>query len=123
MPLRRTDTGGCMPATRTADHAPVLTRRQLNRSLLARQWLLERRVATAEEAIEHFVAMQAQEPFDPYTALWSRLVGFRADELADLIETRQAVRAPSMLRTTIHLLSGQHGIPLLPRLHEVQRHA
>ena len=42
--------------------------------------------------------MQAQEPFDPYTALWSRLVDFRPEELSDLIATRRAVRAPSMLR-------------------------
>jgi hypothetical protein len=109
-----------MPTTRTADHAPVLTRRQLNRSLLARQWLLERRVATAEETIEHLVAMQAQEPFDPYTALWSRLAGFRPEELSDLIATKRAVRAPSMLRTTIHLLTARDWLRLRPVLQIVQ---
>jgi hypothetical protein len=108
------------PMARPADHAPVLTRRQLNRSLLARQWLLERRAATAEEAIEHLVAVQAQEPFDPYTALWSRLAGFRAQELADLIETRRAVRAPSMLRTTIHLVTARDWLRLRPVLQVVQ---
>ena len=106
-----------MPATQTA---PVLTRRQLNRSLLARQWLLERRAATAEETIEHLVAMQAQEPFDPYTALWSRLAGFRPEELSDLIETRRAVRAPSMLRTTIHLVTARDWLRLRPVLQVVQ---
>ncbi len=106
-----------MPATQTA---PVLTRRQLNWSLLARQWLLERRAATAEETIEHLVAMQAQEPFDPYTALWSRLAGFQPGELSDLIETRRAVRAPSMLRTTIHLVTARDWLRLRPVLQVVQ---
>ena len=106
-----------MPATQTA---PVLTRRQLNRSLLARQWLLERRAATAEETIEHLVAMQAQEPFDPYTALWSRLAGFQPEELSELIETRRAVRAPSMLRTTIHLVTARDWLRLRPVLQVVQ---
>jgi hypothetical protein len=106
-----------MPATQAA---PVLTRRQLNRSLLARQWLLERRAATAEATIEHLVGMQAQEPFDPYTALWSRLVGFQPEELSELIASRRAVRAPSMIRTTIHLVTARDWLRLRPVLQVVQ---
>jgi hypothetical protein len=108
------------PATRTSSLAPVLTTRQLNRTVLARQWLLERRAATAEQAIEHLVAMQAQEPFDPYTALWSRLEIFRPEELSTLIETKRAVRAPSMLRTTIHLLTAGDWLRLRPAVQVVQ---
>jgi hypothetical protein len=109
-----------MPTRRNLDDSPLLTRRQLNRALLERQWLLRRRVETAEAAIEHLVAMQNQEPFDPYTALWSRLEGFRADELSTLIETKRAVRAPSMLRTTIHLLTTRDWLRLRPVVQVVQ---
>ena len=58
----------------------VLSRRALNRSLLARQMLLERVELPAIEVIERLVGMQAQNPADPYTALWSRVSGFRPGE-------------------------------------------
>jgi hypothetical protein len=82
----------------------VLSRRQLNRALLARQWLLERRAAPAEAALEHLVGLQAQTPLSPYVGLWSRLAAFDPAEVSDLIESRRAVRT-GLLRNTIHLVT------------------
>jgi hypothetical protein len=84
----------------------VLTRRQLNRSLLARQLLLERVDMPALDAVEHLVGVQAQEPPVPYHALWNRLRGFRASELSTAIEERRAVRGP-LLRATLHLVTAR----------------
>jgi hypothetical protein len=82
----------------------VLDRRSLNRATLARQLLLERHAVPALAAVDHLVGLQAQEPLDPYHALWSRLAGFRSDELAQAMLDRRAVRIAAM-RGTIHLLT------------------
>ena len=91
----------------------VLSRRALNRALLARQHLLERRSAPALDEIEHLVGMQSQVPSSPYVGLWSRLEGFRGEELSDLIETRRAVRL-GLMRNTVHLVSSRDCIQLRP---------
>ena len=63
--------------------------------------------------IEHLVGMQAQNPLDPYTALWSRLDGFRTEELATLITARDAVRM-GLMRTTLHLVTSRDALALYP---------
>jgi hypothetical protein len=62
-------------------------------------------------AIEHLVGLQAQAPFPPYYGLWSRLGGFRPEDLASLITDRSAVRI-ALMRGTIHLVSARDCLPL-----------
>jgi Winged helix DNA-binding domain len=98
----------------------VLSQRALNRALLSRQLLLARpelpqepagRRAEVIKAIEHLVGLQAQAPFPPYYGLWSRLGGFRPDDLAALITDRGVVRI-ALMRGTIHLVSARDCLPL-----------
>ena len=91
----------------------VLSRRVLNRTLLERQLLLERRSLPVLGVIEHLVGMQAQEPLNPYTALWSRLDPFDPDELGRLITEREAVRI-AVMRSTLHLVSARDCLYLRP---------
>jgi hypothetical protein len=97
----------------------ALSKRELNRALLARQLLLERVELPALAAIEHLVGLQAQAPRAPYVALWSRLRGFQPAELEALLEERRVVRAAGMLRTTIHLVTAEDALAMRPILQGV----
>ena len=79
----------------------VLSRAELNRALLARQLLLRRARLSVPRAIERVAALQAQWPPSPFIALWSRLEGFRREQLMRAVERRQVVRA-TLMRTTLH---------------------
>jgi hypothetical protein len=96
----------------------VLDRRALNRALLARQLLLERTVMPATDAVEHLVGMQAQTPNPPYIGLWTRLAGFRIEELADRVRSREVVRLV-LMRGTIHLVTARDCLGLRPVLQSV----
>jgi hypothetical protein len=95
-----------------------LDRRALNRALLARQLLLERVNRSPAEVTEHLVGLQAQEPIDPYVALWSRIDGFDPMTLSDLLADRLAVRA-QLLRATIHLVTDRDMLAMRPVLRPV----
>jgi len=68
---------------------------------------------SAKDAIEHVVGMQAQVPTDPYVGLWTRLEGFKTDDLAKLITERRAVRI-GLMRATVHLVTARDAIAMAP---------
>ena len=82
----------------------VLTERDLNRALLARQLLLGRARTPLPRALERIGGIQAQYAPSMYIGLWSRLVGFERDQLTRALERRSVVQG-TLLRATIHLVS------------------
>jgi hypothetical protein len=101
-----------MPASDT------LTLRQINRATLARQMLLAREKTTPVKAIERLVAMQAQWPKPPFLGLWSRVEGFKRDDLTSLFHKRTVVRA-TFLRATIHVVTAKDFLALRPAIQPV----
>ncbi|HEY0156949.1 MAG TPA: winged helix DNA-binding domain-containing protein [Thermoanaerobaculia bacterium] len=93
----------------------LLTRRALNRALLARQLLLTRAALPPQKAIEAVGGLQAQEAKPPYLALWTRLEGFTRDALHDAIGRRKVVRG-TMMRGTLHLVSRNDYLSWRPAL-------
>jgi Winged helix DNA-binding domain len=98
--------------------ADTLTLRQINRATLARQMLLAREKVTAVKAIERLVAMQAQWPKPPFLGLWSRVDGFKRDDLTALFHKRTIVRA-TFLRATIHVVTAKDFLSLRPAIQPV----
>lgn len=104
----------------TTVEGAILTRRHLNRALLARQQLLARTDRPVGEMIAHLVGLQSQVPTDPYLALWSRIVAFDPSMLSGMLLDRAAIRA-SLMRGTIHLVTADDYLalqPLMQVLHE-----
>lgn len=91
----------------------MLTPRELNRALLARQLLLQRANLPVNRALERVAGLQAQEPAPPFVGLWARLAGFERDSLKRALFARTAVRA-TLMRGTIHLVSARDYTLLAP---------
>ena len=96
----------------------MLTRRALNRATLARQSLLSRSDRPVPEMIERLVGLQAQTPHTAYVGLWSRLVDFRPEQLADRLVDRSVVRL-ALMRSTIHMVTARDAWHVRPLVQPV----
>jgi Winged helix DNA-binding domain len=84
----------------------VLTSRELNRALLARQLLLERKRMSIPRAIEQVGGLQTQYSPSGYVGLWTRLEGFEREALTRALQRRSVVQA-TLMRVTIHMVSAR----------------
>src|SRR5690606_458538 len=82
----------------------VLGARALNRATLARQLLLGRADLPVTDAVAHVGGLQAQEPQEPFTGLWSRLRGFDPASLSEALTGRRVVRG-HLRRPTVPLVT------------------
>ena len=103
----------------TADRLSLLA---LNRATLDRQLLLRRHAMTAEQAVGHLAGLQSQAPLAPYVGLWTRLAGFRPQELENLMTERAVVRA-HLMRNTVHLLTARDFLAFRPLFQSVMERA
>ena len=84
----------------------VLTQRELNRALLARQLLLERVPLPVGRALERVAGIQAQDVIPPFIGVWTRIAGFDRSQLTRALERRAVVRA-TVMRGTIHFVTAR----------------
>ncbi len=82
----------------------VLSLRELNRTLLHRQLLAGRKRVSVSDVVGRLVGLQAQYAPSPYVALWSRIEGFRKEQLTSALADGSVVKAGSM-RTTLHVMT------------------
>jgi hypothetical protein len=78
--------------------------RELNRTLLLRQMLLERKSISVANAVARLVALQAQYAPSPYVALWARLESV-TKERVDRAFARGSIVSASTFRTTLHVMA------------------
>jgi hypothetical protein len=84
----------------------VLTARELNRAMLARQLLLQRETLSVTRAVERLSGLQTQDSRSGYFGLWSRLDGFARDDLTRALEQRKVVQG-HVMRITVHMVSAR----------------
>jgi hypothetical protein len=68
--------------------------------------LLARQKLSVVDAIERLGGLQAQWAPAPYVALWTRLRGFRREQLTGAIDSGTVIKA-TLMRATLHLVSAR----------------
>jgi hypothetical protein len=98
----------------------VLTQRELNRALLARQGLLERRRDSLPRTLERVGGIQAQYAPSMYVGLWSRMASLERAAVTRALERRTAIQG-TLMRVTIHLVSARDYWPFALGVREPRR--
>jgi hypothetical protein len=78
--------------------------RELNRAVLARQLLLDRKRLAPAAVVERLVGLQAQWPSSPYIGIWTRTTSFKRPALERLLARGDIVKA-NLMRQTLHLVT------------------
>jgi hypothetical protein len=99
---------------------PILSKRALNRALLARQLLLERSPLSIPEAVEQVGGLQTQYAPSGYVGLWTRLADFQRAALTAALEDRSVIQA-TLMRVTIHLVSRREYWPYALGVRQARR--
>jgi hypothetical protein len=98
----------------------VLSTRELNRAVLARQLLLERAALSPEQALEQAAGLQTQYAPSGYVGLWSRLAGFRRHALTEALLAGRVVQA-WVMRCTIHMVASADYWPFTEAVRAARR--
>src|SRR3989337_1375527 len=98
----------------------VLSTRELNRALLARQLLLERSSLSLTRAIEWIGGLQTQYAPSGYIGLWSRLQDLRREDLTRALERRRVIQA-TLMRATIHMVSAADYALVIEGIRKIRR--
>jgi hypothetical protein len=98
----------------------VLSTRELNRAVLARQLLLERSLLPIARAVERVAGLQTQYAPSAYIALWSRLRDFQRDSLTRALDQRLVVQG-TLMRSTIHIVSARDFVRFAPGVTQGRR--
>ena len=100
--------------------APLLSVRQVNRAVLARQLFLQRADLDIPIALQRFGGLQTQYAPSGYVGLWTRLADFERGSLTRALEDRSVVQA-TMMRTTIHMVAADDYWPMCAGIRESRR--
>ncbi|HEY7626039.1 MAG TPA: crosslink repair DNA glycosylase YcaQ family protein, partial [Ilumatobacteraceae bacterium] len=92
-------------------NVPSLTTRQINRSVLARQLLLERADLDIPTALQRIGGLQTQYAPSGYVGLWSRLANFERNALTRALEDRSVIQG-TLMRSTIHMVAAADYWPI-----------
>jgi hypothetical protein len=98
----------------------ILTMRERNRAVLARQLLLERSTLPLPRVLEQMAGLQAQYAPSMYVGLWSRMAGLERARLTEALHRRTVVQG-TLLRATIHLVSARDYWPFTMAVREERR--